>query len=333
MRTIPQMSSVVLFLHLLSLAALALCSSARVRVYYLGIDHENWDFYPVHAANRSLNAGPFGDYCTARPFASDQLLFVGDGTSLGSFTPTSVYPKLRFREYTNNKFTKRKTRRKEERHLGLLGPVLRATVGETIRVYVRGVVSGDDAFGFQVNGLEGSTIIAKPGQVVRYEFYVDPRLMRGGMVKGRMLLYRGVLGGGVDGEAGVYRGLLGAAIVYPSGGLNRKGKPIGVHTELVTVLWVANENTGDEEEEEEESNLMHGINGRLYCSLKGLDVVEGEVTRWYFGAVGNEVSFRSTCVTELLLPTRTTNLNYDFVSTSTGGYTCCPCAWPRGHGQ
>lgn len=284
-----------LFLRKLCFVVLFVCVSARTRVYYVGIDRKNWDYYPIHAANRTLNSGPHGDYCSALPFSPDQLLFVGNGSSFGSFTPTSVYSKLRFREYTDELFTKRRRRRNEERHLGLLGPVLRVAVGETLLVFVRGVDNGEDVYGFQVDGLEGSKKLIKPRQVMRYEFYVDPRLERGGRVKGRMLLYKGVLGGGVDGEEGIYRGLLGAVLVYPRGELGQRGKPAGVHTELITIMWIANENTGYEEGDEEESNLMHGVNGRLYCSLEGLEMTEGEVTRWYFGAVGNEVR-TLTCI-------------------------------------
>jgi hypothetical protein len=36
----------------------------------------------------------------------------------------------------------------------------------------------------------------------------------------------------------------------------------------------------------EEPNLMHGINGYLYCNLPGLEFVQGESARIYFMAIG-----------------------------------------------
>eukprot|EP00177_Eucheuma_denticulatum_P001704 GFKZ01003057.1.p1 GENE.GFKZ01003057.1~~GFKZ01003057.1.p1 ORF type:complete len:669 (-),score=84.82 GFKZ01003057.1:2022-4028(-) len=280
------------FIYPLFILPLLLCSTDAVtRVYYVGIDRVRWDYYPIHSTNRSLNAGPIGDQCTAAPFAEDQLLFVGDGSAAETFTPTSVYDKILFREYSNLSFSTPIRRAPQDKHLGLLGPILRVASGDRLVVYVRGVVNGDDVFSFDVNGLQRMNKTVHPGQIVKYEYDIDWRMTGGGSISSRMLLYQGIQGEGVDvdGGAGIYRGLLGAVIVYRAAALTADGFPVGVERELVTILWVGNENQGDEEGDEEESNLMHGINGRVYCSLEGLDMKFGEPTRWYFGAVGNEV--------------------------------------------
>ena len=44
------------------------------------------------------------------------------------------YKKVVYREYTSAEFTKRKTRTEAESHLGVLGPILHAEVGDTIEV-------------------------------------------------------------------------------------------------------------------------------------------------------------------------------------------------------
>ena len=44
------------------------------------------------------------------------------------------YEKVVYREYTSAEFTKRKTRTEAESHLGILGPILHAEVGDTIEV-------------------------------------------------------------------------------------------------------------------------------------------------------------------------------------------------------
>lgn len=48
-----------------------------------------------------------------------------------------VYRKAIFREYTDSTFTARKPRASEWEHLGMLGPLLRGSVGDTIRVVFR----------------------------------------------------------------------------------------------------------------------------------------------------------------------------------------------------
>lgn len=266
----------------------------RNRVIYLGIDPVLWDYYPPYANNRALNGGSAGDLCSNGPFETSQLLFVGDGTSWGSFTPTSVYQKLKFQEYTDSSFTTKVTRTKDEDHLALLGPIIRAEVQDTITVYLRGVPSdtpGATSYGLLIDSLavSGGPATVEPGKVKQFTFSVPTQAGSTGYVSSRLLLYRGIVDGNADGGRGVYQGLIGPLIVYSRNALNRNGKPKAVSKELVTVLWVANENKGGESGDEEESNLMHGINGRVFCSLEGLDLTVGEKARWYFATVGNEV--------------------------------------------
>ncbi|XP_048120218.1 ceruloplasmin-like [Alosa alosa] len=42
-----------------------------------------------------------------------------------------------------------------------------------------------------------------------------------------------------------------------------------------------------------ESNKMHSINGRLYGTLLGLDMQEGDKTDWYLLGLGNEVDMHT----------------------------------------
>lgn len=259
----------------------------------------SWDYYPVSSNPPGGNAKT--DLCTGHPLADDQLLFVGDlGLVLDDgFVPSSIYNKTVFRQYTDATFTAIKQRSEEEKHLALLGPLIRVAAGETLVVVVRGLPisaaggRSDTSFVFEIDGLskEGRPALIAPGQIVTHRYHVQPQSTAIGksFVDSHMLLYRATVGMGPDGNAGIYRGLLGAAITYKKGHLRADGTPRNIDTELVSILWVANENTGDESGDVEESNLMHTINGRLYCSLPGLDITVGKRTVWYFGAVGNEV--------------------------------------------
>lgn len=42
----------------------------------------------------------------------------------------------------------------------------------------------------------------------------------------------------------------------------------------------------------EESNLMHSMNGFIYGTLPGLDMLEGDKVRWHVAAYGTEVRRR-----------------------------------------
>ena len=52
------------------------------------------------------------------------------------------YKKVVYREYTSPLFTKEKTRTADESHLGVLGPMLHAEVGDTIEVTFKNMASG-----------------------------------------------------------------------------------------------------------------------------------------------------------------------------------------------
>ena len=52
------------------------------------------------------------------------------------------YKKVVYREYTSAEFTERKTRTATESHLGVLGPILHAEVGDTIEVTFKNLASG-----------------------------------------------------------------------------------------------------------------------------------------------------------------------------------------------
>ena len=45
-----------------------------------------------------------------------------------------VYKKARYHGYTDETFTTKVTRGRDEEHLGILGPVIRAEVGDTIKI-------------------------------------------------------------------------------------------------------------------------------------------------------------------------------------------------------
>jgi FtsP/CotA-like multicopper oxidase with cupredoxin domain len=94
----------------------------RVRTYYVAADTVTWDYTPQH---RNLASG--------KPYTTEERTFTSrDADGLGT-----VYLKSRYRQYTDASFATPVDRPPHAAHLGVLGPVLRAEVGDTIRVVFR----------------------------------------------------------------------------------------------------------------------------------------------------------------------------------------------------
>lgn len=89
------------------------------RTYYIAADEVDWDYAP---SGTNLIEG--------RPFNDDEKMFMEPGpTVIGRRVKKALY-----REYTDDTFKTLKPRPAEWEHLGLLGPLIRAQVGDTIRI-------------------------------------------------------------------------------------------------------------------------------------------------------------------------------------------------------
>ena len=129
----------LLSVALVSLApttAVAQTQSGRTREYFIAADEMVWDYAPM-----GQNA------ITGKPFAGIQALWTKRGpTQIGS-----KYKKALYREYTDSSFTTLKPRPSQWEHLGMLGPVIRGEVGDTIRVIFRN--NGSHPFSMHPHGL------------------------------------------------------------------------------------------------------------------------------------------------------------------------------------
>jgi manganese oxidase len=94
-------------------------SSGKLRTYYIAADQVTWDYAPG-GINR----------ITGQPFGDAESFWVASGPrQVGKVVQKALY-----REYTDATFTQLKPRPKQWEHLGFLGPLIRAEVGDTIRV-------------------------------------------------------------------------------------------------------------------------------------------------------------------------------------------------------
>ncbi|MEO8562961.1 MAG: multicopper oxidase domain-containing protein [bacterium] len=95
----------------------------RTRTYFVAADEVDWTYIPARA-DQALT-GKKDEY-------------EKDPASRGTLDPNATtYRKALFREYTDSTFRTLKPRADEWKHLGILGPLLRAEVGDTIRVVFR----------------------------------------------------------------------------------------------------------------------------------------------------------------------------------------------------
>ena len=113
--------------------ALALSACARTaaetnpargttRTYYIAADEVVWDYAPT---GTNLAEG--------RPFNDDERPWMEAGPHvMGRKAMKALY-----REYTDSTFTMLKPRPAEWEHLGFLGPMVRAEVGDTIKIHFR----------------------------------------------------------------------------------------------------------------------------------------------------------------------------------------------------
>ena len=284
-------------------------TGGQTRTYYIAADEVAWDYAPSGY-----------NQITGAPFDAAANVFVQRGPDrIGR-----VYRKAHYQEYTDATFTTRKPIPARWQHLGILGPVIRAEVGDTIRVVFKnnlrfpasmhphGVRYAKDSEGAPY--ADGTAAGAKhddavpPGGVHRYTWEVPVRAGPGPMDPSSVLwMYHSH----TDEVQDAYAGLIGPLIVSARGTTNADGTPRDVDREFVTLFMIFNENQSPylrhniqtyaaqpatvkpDDEGFEESNLKHSINGYLYGNLPLLTMRQGERVRWYVLAMGTEVDLHT----------------------------------------
>lgn len=214
-------------------------AAGTVHTYYIAADEVDWNYMPLGM-----------DRMMGMPFAGYEKLF----SERGPHRIGSTYRKAVYREYTDDTFTHLKPRPPEWEHLGLLGPVLRAEVGDTIRVVFKnnathpftmhphGVfyakesegagyddgTSGDDKDGVQ------------PGKTHIYTWEVPERAGPGPNDPSSIVwLYHSHANEPKDVESG----LVGVIIITRKGMAGPTGRPKDVDREFVTSFMLIDENT------------------------------------------------------------------------------------------
>lgn len=280
----------------------------RERTYFVSAEEVDWNYAPD--GQNVMMGRPFGEV--------EQVFVRGDGrTRVGS-----TYRKAVYREYTDESFSVLKLPSAEDNYLGMLGPVIRAVVGDSIKVVFRnlgshpysvhphGVEYAKDSEGAGAN--DGTPDADKhddavmPGETYTYTWRVPERAGPGPSDASSVVwLYHSHVGNGVADE---YAGLIGAIIVSDAAHGTESGRASDVERDVVSLFIVDDENQSvlaeenldlfapeadPEDEEFEESNLMHSINGYVYANGPRLRLIEGQRVRWHLISLGTEVDLHT----------------------------------------
>jgi FtsP/CotA-like multicopper oxidase with cupredoxin domain len=206
----------------------------KTHTYYIAADEVVWDYAP---SGRNQIAG--------RPFGTEESFWI----ERGPHRVGKVYKKALYREYTDSTFTTRKPRPPEWEHLGFLGPLLRAEVGDTIRVVFKnntgfpaslhphGVIYNKDSEGAPYNdstrGTDKADDGVAPGGV---HTYVWPVPERAGPASGDRSSILWMYHSHTNEVKDVNSGLVGPIIVSALGATKADGTPQDVDREFVVAF-------------------------------------------------------------------------------------------------
>jgi hypothetical protein len=212
----------------------------RTRVYYVAADEVDWDYAPSG-----------GNGITGDPFTGMAARYMEPGPGRVG----RVWHKAIYREYTDSSFRTLKPRSPEWEHLGILGPLIRAEVGDTIRVVFRnnasfpasvhphGVFYKKDSEGAPYHdGTSGADKADDGVPTGGSHTYVWPVPERAGptMHEGKSAFW--MYHSHVDEQGDVAAGLIGPMIITARGGSRADGTPTDVDRELVAGFLEFDEN-------------------------------------------------------------------------------------------
>ncbi|MDQ6886888.1 MAG: multicopper oxidase domain-containing protein [Gemmatimonadota bacterium] len=281
-------------------------SPGQTRVYYIAADEVTWDYTPSGR-----------NQITGKPFTPFQAMFTTRGpTQLGSKSKKALY-----REYTDASFSALKARAPEDAYLGLLGPVIRAEVGDTIKVVFRnnathpysmhphGVIyeKSSEGAGYEDGTSTPDKAGVPPGGSHTYVWVASERAGPDPM-EGSTAFW--MYHSHVDESADVNAGLIGPMIITARGRARPDGRPKDVDKEFIIAFAELDENLSPYIDDNIKQyalepakvkkpmgptfidpfgafNLRESLNGFLFGNGPMPKMTVGDKVRWYIMSTTN----------------------------------------------
>ncbi|XP_070688213.1 ceruloplasmin [Pempheris klunzingeri] len=264
------------------------------KTYYIAAMETDWDYSP----NRTWEAEMFrGQESPAGVFLDQQGGFIG-----------SRYKKVVYRQFTNDKFTKQVERAADVEHLGIMGPIIHADVGDKVKVVFKNMASR--AYSIHAHGVKTDTpdvYHTKAGETHTYTWYVTKNT---GPTAEQEECSVSAYYSTVDVARDLYSGLIGPLVICRRSWARTLGMKKEVEEFALLFLvfdenesWYLDENIRThirnpranlkDDETFIESNKMHSINGYMYGNLNGLKMEVGDKVYWYLMGMGNDVDIHT----------------------------------------
>ncbi|XP_059767201.1 hephaestin isoform X5 [Balaenoptera ricei] len=213
--------------------------TGKVRQYFIEAHEIQWDYGPMgHDGSTGKNL--------REPGSGSDKFFQKSSSRIGG-----TYWKVRYEAFQDETFQE-KVQLEEDKHLGILGPVIRAEVGDTIQVifYNRasqpfsiqphGVFYEKDSEGTVYNdGSSHPGLVAKPFEKVTYRWTVPPHA---GPTAQDPACLTWMYFSAADPIRDTNSGLVGPLLVCKAGALGADGKQKGVDKEFFLLFAVLDEN-------------------------------------------------------------------------------------------
>ena len=274
----------------------------QTRTYYIASEEVVWDYV---SEGRNVFLG--------RPFEKLDSVFAVNIPNGPTPRIGRRYLKARFVEYTDASFSTPKAVLPQWTHLGILGPVIRAVVGDSVHVvlknktsivtsiHVHGLLYGKESEG-SMNSSTDPRGVVQPGGTHLYRYFA--RESSGpGPAQGSSAVW--VYHSGVNTtQTDLNAGMVGAIVVTKRDKANADATPTDVDREIVTLYNIFDENmspylnrniatylpgvTKPMTDDFMMSNKMHSINGYIMASHnENFTMKKGEKVRWYVMGFGD----------------------------------------------
>lgn len=245
-------------------------------------------FWPPESAQSAVREHWIAAEKTIWNYASSKQNRIEPAAGLGVWGKQLTYRKYRYVGYTDGRYT---TPLPQQEWMGILGPQLRAVVGDTLKVHFFN--NTDRPLSIHPHGVfyekrdegadgdrDGDQVL--PGQHYTYSWKVDQAAGPGPLDPSSVVwLYHSH----VMAHDEMNLGLIGTLVITRKGMARSKSNlmPKDVDQEFTALFMIFDEEKG------EESGLKHTINGTLFGNLDGYQTRVGSRVRWHLAALGNEV--------------------------------------------